>query len=284
MKIYIVMPAHNEAAFIKGALDSITKQSLQPKKVVVVNDHSSDSTQQIAEQFTTTHSYFSCVNHSSSQLHMPGSKVVRAFNFGLEQLDNDYDLLLKLDADIILPPNYLETIAAHFIKNPALGICGGFAYEQDKTGQWLLNHPMDTNHIRGAFKAYSRVCFEDIGGLRIAMGWDTADELLAQYHGYKLLTDATLRVKHLRPIGAAYNKNAKLLQGRAMYGMRYGLIITLVAALKMALKQKKPSAFFHHMGGYMEAVKENASFLVSPEEGIFIRRLRWKNIRDKISI
>jgi len=284
MKIYIVIPAHNEAAFIEGALKSIAQQSLLAKKVVVVNDHSSDNTQQIAEQFAATHSYFTCVNHSSSHLHMPGSKVVRAFNFGLEQLDNNYDILLKLDADIILPPNYLETIATHFIKTPALGVCGGFAYEQDKTGQWLLNHPMDTNHIRGAFKAYSKACFEAMGGLRIAMGWDTVDELLAQYHGYELLTDTSLKAKHLRPIGAAYNKKAKLLQGRAMYGMRYGLIITLVAALKMALKQKKPSAFFHHIGGYLEAVKENASFLVSQEEGVFIRRLRWKNIRSKMSI
>ena len=59
---------------------------------------------------------------------MPGSKVVKAFNYGLEQLYIAYDVLLKLDADILLPENYLECICTHFKDNPKLGICGGFAY------------------------------------------------------------------------------------------------------------------------------------------------------------
>ncbi|MDA0277413.1 MAG: glycosyltransferase family 2 protein [Bacteroidetes bacterium] len=282
MNISIVIPAHNEAAFLKGCLESICIQTLAPQQLIVVSDNSSDNTYKIAQEFAEKHPFINTVNHSSSNIHMPGSKVVQAFNFGLKQLDKDYDILLKLDADILLPKNYLETISDRFSHNPSLGICGGFAYEQDHKGQWLLNHPMDKTHIRGAFKAYSKACFTAMGGLRIAMGWDTVDELLAQYHGFELKTEEHLSVKHLRPIGAAYNKKAKLLQGKAMYGMRYGLLITLIAAFKMAVKQKRFIAFFHHMGGFFEAKKENAPFMVNHEEGVFIRRLRWKNMRSKI--
>ena len=45
---------------------------------------------------------------------MPGSKVIKAFNKGLSQLDDDYDVIVKLDSDLILPLNYFETILKHF--------------------------------------------------------------------------------------------------------------------------------------------------------------------------
>ena len=282
MKVYIVIPAHNEGAFLEGALAAICQQTQKPSQVVVVNDHSTDNTQAIAANFSSKYPFIKAIEHRSSDLHMPGSKVVNAFNVGLSHLDNNYDLLLKLDADIILPSNYLEVIINHFRSRPKLGICGGFAYEQDKDGHWLLNHPMDKNHIRGAFKTYSKACFIAMSGLRAAMGWDTVDELLAQYNGFELMTDPKLHVKHLRPIGAAYNKKAKLLQGKAMFTMRYGLMISAIAALKIAVKQRKPKAFFHCIRGFIKARLKNENYLVTKQEGIFIRGLRLRNIRSKL--
>ena len=95
MNISIVIPAHNEAAFLKGCLESICIQTLAPQQLIVVSDNSSDNTYKIAQEFAEKHSFITAVNHSSSNIHMPGSKVVQAFNFGLKQLDKDYDILLK---------------------------------------------------------------------------------------------------------------------------------------------------------------------------------------------
>ena len=282
MKYYIIIPAHNEGQFLTDALQSVVTQTLPPKRVVVVNDNSSDNTEQIIDGFTAKYSYISKINAQSSTAHLPGSKVVNAFNKGLEQLDEDYDFIVKLDADIILPDSYFEKVAKIFSKDVKIGIAGGFAYEQDKNGDWKLNHPMDKDHVRGAFKAYSKRCFKAIGGLKTAMGWDTVDELLAQYNGFNIYTDSNLQVKHLRPLGNAYNKKAKLLQGKAMYTMRYGLLITLIASVKMALKQKKPRAFLDNLQGYFLANKEKTDFLVSPVEGKFIRQLRWRKIKAKL--
>lgn len=282
MRYYVIIPAHNEEKYLSDTLISVTKQTLTPKLVIVVNDNSTDNTENILDKFIAAHPFIKKVNTSSSTVHMPGSKVINAFNKGLEQLDDEYDFLVKLDADIILPTDYFERIAQKFKADPDIGIAGGFAYELDSQGQWKLNHPMDKNHVRGAFKAYSKSCFQAIGGLRNAMGWDTVDELLAQFHGFKILTDTELHLKHLRPLGQAYNKKAKLLQGKAMYSMRYGFWISLIASIKMALKQKRPRAFVDNLNGYLRAKKERSRFLVSPEEGQFIRQLRWKNIKAKL--
>ncbi|MEP3210984.1 MAG: glycosyltransferase family 2 protein [Maribacter sp.] len=282
MRYYIVIPAHNEEAFLADTLNSVLRQSLQPEQVVVVNDNSTDGTEAIIDTFLGLSSIFKKLNITSSTLHMPGSKVVNAFNKGLSVLNDEFDFLVKLDADIILPDNYFERIAYIFTGNPKVGIAGGFLSEKDSNGHWKRNHPMNKNHVRGAFKAYSKNCFKAMGGLKNAMGWDTVDELLAQYNGFEIFTDDGLNAKHLRPTGLSYNEKAKLLQGKAMYTMRYGFWITFIASAKMALNHKNWKVFFDNFEGYYTARKERASFLVSEKQGQFIRKLRWKNIKRKL--
>jgi len=282
MNYYVVIPAHNEEAFLADTLNSILRQSLKPQKVVVVNDNSTDGTESIINEFSTLSPIFAKLNTTSSELHMPGGKVINAFNKGLDVLDESYDFIVKLDADIILPDNYFERIAYVFTGNPKVGVAGGFIYEKDSDGNWKLNHPMNKDHVRGAFKAYSKDCFKAIGGLKTAMGWDTVDELLAQYHDFEIFTDSGLHAKHLRPTGKSYNEKAKLLQGKAMYTMRYGFWITFIASVKMALKSKNWRSFIDNIEGYYTAKKERELFIVTEKQGKYIRKLRWKNIKRKL--
>jgi glycosyltransferase involved in cell wall biosynthesis len=282
MNYYVIIPAHNEEIFLGEALDSIIAQTKAPKKVVVVNDNSTDGTASIIDAYASRTSYIEGVHIQSSDEHLPGSKVIAAFNKGLPLLDEDYDFIVKLDADVILPPNYFKRIEAIFSSSKKIGIAGGFAYEKNDEGEWALNHPMDTDHVRGAFKSYSKACFMAMGGLRTAMGWDTVDELLAQYHGFQIVTDASLKVKHQRPIGAAYNSKARRSQGRAMYLMHYGLAISLVASLKMAWKNKNFQIIRDNLLGYWEAKQRGIPFIVTEEEGAYIRNLRRKRILQKL--
>jgi glycosyltransferase involved in cell wall biosynthesis len=279
---YVVIPAHNEEQFLVDTLESLIKQSLLPKKVVVVNDHSTDGTQKVIQKYTTHFPFITGTEKLSSDEHLPGSKVVAAFNEGLRLLDDKFDFVVKLDADTVLPTNYFQIIATEFSSSPRTGIAGGFAYEKDETGKWALNHPMDKDHVRGAFKAYSRPCFKAIGGLREAMGWDTVDELLARFHGFHVVTLEELKVKHQRPIGAAYNAKARRSQGRAMYLMRYGLAIAVIASLKMAWKNRRLRILRDNLGGYLEASRAKKPYIVTSEEGDFIRSLRWKRILGKL--
>jgi hypothetical protein len=38
------------------------------------------------------------------------------------------------------------------------------------------------------------------------MEWDTVDELLCKFYNWKVITDDSLIVKHLKPTGANHNK------------------------------------------------------------------------------
>ena len=281
MNFYIVIPAHNEQAYLAKTLESLLSQTLLPKKIVVVNDGSNDDTQKIIDEFAAKSDIISSVSNYHNTAHAPGSKVINAFYKGFKVLDNDYDVICKFDADLIFPKNYLEQIKNIFQRDKNCGMAGGFCYIE-KNGEWILENLTNKDHIRGALKAYTKECFRQINGLRSAMGWDTVDELIAQFRGWKVFTDASLKVKHLKPTGMAYGSVSKYKQGEAFYTMRYGKPLTLIAAAKLASKKNSLSFYFDCVKGYNQAKKDSIPFIVSEEEGKFIRKLRWKNIRKKL--
>ncbi len=280
MNIYIVIPAHNEQDSISLTLDSLVNQTFLPKRIVVVNDNSTDETEDIVEAYAEKYKWISLVNSKSSNEHLPGSKIINAFYKGYKTLDDHYDIICKFDADLIFPNNYLEKIVAHYNHNSKVGMAAGFCYIE-KNSSWVLESLTRKDHIRGALKSYRKDCFLQIGKLKPSMGWDTIDELLAKYYTWEILTDASLHVKHLKPTGIGYHKASKYLQGEAMYKMRYGFMITLVSALKLAYKKGSFNLFVDYMGGYFKAKKEKLAYLVTVEQGNFIRKLRWKGMLKK---
>lgn len=278
MKIGIVIPAHNEASHLGPTLDSLLNQNLKADRIVVVNDHSTDGTASLLNNYVQKHDSIVAVHLDSDQAHMPGSKVIRAVQNGLEQYTPLPDIICKFDADLIFPEHYLETIAQHFDSTPRLGMVGGFCYIEEN-GRWVLESLTAKDHIRGALKAYRRSCFEQMGGLKASIGWDTVDELLARYHGWQVQTDPDLQVKHLKPTGARYDKSARHKQGEAFRKLGYSYGLCMLAAAKGAWKRKSWSFYFDTLKGYRDY---KGPLLVTEKEAEFIRSYRWKGIRRKL--
>ncbi|EKT3965279.1 glycosyltransferase family 2 protein [Flavobacterium psychrophilum] len=281
MKYYIIIPAHNEESFLGLTLQSIIEQTILPSKIVIVNDNSTDKTENIALAFAEKNPIITLVNTTSQAIHLPGSKVIQAFNKGLETVNDDYDFIVKADADLIFPTNYFETIINHFKSDSTIGMVGGFAYVE-KNKAWILENLTDKDHIRGAFKAYRKATFKQIGGLKSAMGWDTVDELLCKFYHWKVVTDQSLQVKHLKPTGANYNKTARYKQGEAFYSLGYGFFITAIASAKLAMMKKKPLLFLDYIKGFWKAKLAKKPLLVSQEQAKYIRKYRWQKMKSKI--
>ena len=281
MKYYIVIPSYNEEAFIALTLKSLVSQTVLPSKIVVVNDNSTDKTAEIVLAFAKENPYISLVNKTSENIHLPGSKVIHAFQKGFETLDENYDFIVKLDADLIFPSNYFETMTKHFQSDSKIGMVGGFCYIE-RSGNWILENLTDKDHIRGALKAYRKETFQQIGGLKPAMGWDTVDELLCKYYNWKVVTDESLHVKHLKPTGANYNKTARYKQGEAFYTLGYGFFITAIASAKLAMMKKKPLLFLDYIQGFWKAKLDKKPLLVNLEQAKFIRKYRLQKMKEKL--
>lgn len=281
MRFYIVIPAHNEDSVIGTTLQSLIDQTLQPEKIVVVNDNSTDKTETVVSNFIEKAPFISLINKTSSNEHLPGAKIINAFYEGYETLDDNYDVICKFDADLIFPEEYLENIAKHFNEDQDIGMASGFCYIQQEN-HWVLENLTNKDHIRGALKAYRKDCFLEIGKLKKSIGWDTVDELLAKYYGWHIKTYPELKVKHLKPTGSSYNKASKLLQGEAFYKMRYGFTLLCITALKMAYKKKKATLLLDFVNGFLSAKSKKMERLVTKDQGKFIRRLRWQGIFDML--
>ena len=280
MKVCVIIPVFNEQDFIKKSVESLIDQTIKPEEVIYVNDNSTDNSKNIIKNLIGKCEWIRVVDHKSFQEHVPGSKVIEAFNFGLKNLETQFDIICKFDGDIILPKNYIEKIIEIFNEKEKVGIAGGNLYVQ-KNGKWIYENIAAKTHVRGPIKAYRVECFNDINALKSSIGWDTVDVLLAQKKGWLIYTDKNLIVKHLKPTGQKYSLHSKMLQGESLYKMRFGFILSILSLLKSSLNNYSLSRLFFGLIGYCVSFLKQKSFIVTDEEGVYIRNFRWKVIYKK---
>lgn len=280
MKVCVIIPVFNEQDFIKKSVESLIDQTIKPTEVIYVNDNSTDNSKNIIKNLIGKCEWIRVIDHKSFQEHVPGSKVIEAFNFGLKNLETQFDIICKFDGDIILPKNYIEKIIEIFNEKEKVGIAGGNLYVQ-KNGKWIYENIAAKTHVRGPIKAYRAECFNDINALKSSIGWDTVDVLLAQKKGWLIYTDKNLIVKHLKPTGQKYSLHSKILQGESLYKMRFGFILSILSLLKSSLNNYSLSRLFFGLIGYCVSFLKQKPFIVTDEEGVYIRNFRWKVIYKK---
>jgi glycosyltransferase involved in cell wall biosynthesis len=281
MQVSIIIPFHNEAAHLKRTLDHFVAQHRRPDLLLLVNDSSSDESPKIAEAFARAHPFIELIHRSGDHSKSPGAKVIHAFNFGLSTL-KEYNLIGKFDADILLPPNYFETCIRAFEQQPNLGMYSGLLYIK-KNEQLQYEAVANTDHVRGPLKLYSKSCFQAIGGLVPCLGWDSIDTLLAEARGFKVETNPSLIVEHMRPTSDEYaTKDYYLKRGESYYQIGYDLIISLMSALKMAWRKRSGSLFILLLRGYRRASQKGLR-LVDDQAQRDLLRVRYTKLWSSLT-
>lgn len=98
-KVSVIIPAYNSEQFISQTLDSLVAQTLKDIEVIIVNDGSTDGTQEIIDAYCRKYSIF------KSFIKENGG-VSRARNYGLERATGEY--VVFLDADDTYTDTSLE--------------------------------------------------------------------------------------------------------------------------------------------------------------------------------
>jgi len=276
MKFLIIIPTHNEEENILLTLNSLKSQGFQDFTCVIVNDGSTDRTREMVEGFIDK-KQFQLINLEKSA-HSPGAKVVSTFYKGLSSQNlDDFDVICKFDADIIFPENYLEEINRIYEENPKAGMVSGLVYIK-KDENWVFENISSKNHVRGPIKSYRKECFLQMGGIREVLGWDNIDVMLCQMHGYQVVTNKSLWVKHLRPTAYKY-KNAKAKKlGEYFYNIGLDFPLAFISSAKSSFKNRSLSEFFITMKTFLSQKQDRK---LSREEIKYIRNLRWREILKK---
>jgi len=233
----VITPARDEAATIEGTIRSMLAQTVRPRRWVIVDDGSSDRTPAIVREFLPDHAWIELVLRPDRGHRALGGGVVDAFNAGLSRVSpEDFDFIVKLDADLSFGPDYFESLLRHFASDPRLGMASGKTFLLEggrKRLEWCHD-----DHVRGPAKMYSRECFTAIGGLKPVRGWDMIDETTAQMRGYTTRSFLDLELIHHRPIDARQKKvlRSRFEMGRLYRHLGYHWLYHLVRCLRSAVQ------------------------------------------------
>ena len=228
----IISPVRDEAQYIETTIVSVVNQTIQPAQWIIVDDGSSDETASIAERYSSNYPWITCVRRVNRGFRSPGSGVIATFDDGYRAIgDTNWDFLIKLDGDLTLPPDYFAKCLEQFHNDPTLGIAGGTLYHLENGRR--VQEPNPQFHVRGATKIYRRGCWEAIGGLLQAPGWDTIDEVKASYLGWRTRSFPNILVLHNRPTGGAMGSWSDAIKnGTADYVSGYHPLFLLAKCLK----------------------------------------------------
>lgn len=280
MRFLIIIPAHNEENNLPFTLNSLQQQSFKDFKIVVVNDGSTDKTAEVIKKYIDNDTRFETINLEKSA-HQPGSKVVNAFKNGLNtQNINEFDIICKFDADIILPENYLEILEKSFKSNLNYGLVGGLLYIE-KNGDWVYEGNSNKHHVRGPMKAYRKESFLQMGGLRETLGWDNIDSILLENLGWKEVVLPELHVKLIKIKGADYTIRPAEYYGKYFYFLGLNRFLAYIAASKEAMKSKSVSFFFTIITSYENCRSQKLELKISKEEQEVINNQRWNMLKKK---
>ncbi|OJV39432.1 MAG: glycosyl transferase family 2 [Acidobacteriales bacterium 59-55] len=250
-KYVIITPARDEEQYIERTIHAVAGQSIRPAQWILVNDGSCDATGEIIDRYAASHAWITAVHRSNRGHREAGGGVVRTFYDGYAKLKSmDWDFLVKLDADLSFSPDYFERCFAEFDSNLSLGIGGGGVYHE-VAGQLKLEHTPKF-HVRGATKIYRRECWDELGGLLPAPGWDTVDELKANMLGWTTRSFLKLCVSHYRFTGSADGAwRNSIKDGRANYVAGYHPLFMLLKCVRRLARKPYVSGSTGLMYGFL---------------------------------
>ncbi len=141
MLVSIVIPVYNGEKYIKEAIDSALNQTYKETEILIVNDGSTDGTQEIIRIYEGGIIGFHFIEHEKNY------GIAAALNTGIENTKGQF--IKWLSADDVLETNAVETMMKYALQD---------RYNWHKSIYYSHYHIIDENgNFKGEFKEPTRV-------------------------------------------------------------------------------------------------------------------------------
>lgn len=114
MKVSVVIPAFNEDKYIGACLDSLMKQQVKADEIIIVNNNSTDRTEEIAKKYPVT------------ILDLEKPTVIGARNAGYDHAHSE--IIARTDADSLVPEDWIKRIKMDFATHDIDAVTGPISY------------------------------------------------------------------------------------------------------------------------------------------------------------
>jgi len=223
LKYVALTSAHNEEKLLSQTIESVLNQKPPPLVYVVVDDGSTNGTPTLIEKYPVQY-----IKTPEPRFPQGYLNKQRAFNMGAKFASRmiDWDYMLKVDSDSVLPPDYVRKLIKIMEKHPRIGLCSG-VWEGGR--MWVYRSS------NGAI-IYRRECWDELEGYDPIPAWDTHFILEAYWKGWCSVAFRHIRYKELRS-SERENLWEWYKTGMARYFQGFPLIHTIgVGVIHMKLK------------------------------------------------
>ena len=196
MSVSVVIPCFNLGEYVREAVDSVRGQTRTPDELVIVDDGSDDA----------------ATLEVLGELERDGVTVLRQDNAGASAARNagiaatEGELILCLDADDLLLPQFIQATSEALQREPEAGIAAtGVEFFGEVVGTWQpQGHSVEAMLARNCLPSASmfrRRCWEEAGGyrdLRGAQDWDLWLAILARGWRWTVVPEVLYRYRRRR--------------------------------------------------------------------------------------
>ena len=135
------MPAYNAGKFLKVAIDSILNQTFKNFELIIINDGSSDNTEEIILSYNDPRIVYIKNEHNL--------KLIKTLNKGIDMANGEF--ISRMDSDDQALPNLFARELKEFEEHPDAGIVNTLTYHMSEDGTRIRPN-------RQYFKVSPEVC------------------------------------------------------------------------------------------------------------------------------
>jgi glycosyltransferase involved in cell wall biosynthesis len=289
----LLTPIKNEEQFLPLLAEMLLRQTVQPALWLLVNDASTDGSRAFIDGLVAAHNWV----FSITMPYEPGGlglHYARVVDHGFNVLQAEaarrgisYDLLGKVDADVIFDETCFAYLLAEFAANERLGVASPSLTNADvdssgnvqpvKKEVVLADHPTD------GIRLFRRTCFEEIGGSPVTRAPETVAEAKATLRGWKLQRFVHIEAYHRRKAHSATPLWSRWeMAGSEQHYLGYHPLLVLGHACYELLFHSPKYLFIAHLAGYCKAVLRREEVITDDEVRAYFGRQRlgevWKQL------
>lgn len=186
-KVSIVLPTYNGAKFLKGAIESCLGQTHQDLELILVDDHSSDATPAIMQEFALKDARVKVIRNQANQ------RLPRSLNIGFAQASGDFLTWTSDDNEYL--PQAIEKMLSCLRADPQADFVYAdyWAVYEDEGKKELVSSPqlnLPAKNDIGACFLYTRRVYDKLGGYE-------ADYEMVEDYDYWIRVHKNFKITHL---------------------------------------------------------------------------------------
>ncbi len=270
MSYWVAVVARNAAQHLRWTIDSLLSQTLQPQRIIVVDDGSTDGTGRILSDYAARHpaliEVLTLPNRGYDIRRVP-SNINMAWRV-LAGTDSGSDYFMISGDDCGYPSEYTRLLIKRMRAEPSVVVASGkpssariVSAEHSPSGSGRM---ISCSFWRSVGSRYPEKA-----------GWETWVLYKALEKGYMIKLYEDLCFEHVRPRGAGHQF---AYWGAAMYGLGYHSLYA-IGRIGKNMMHVTPKAALNMFRGYVQARLGSGDSFISPFEPALRRFVRREQSR-----